>query len=473
VAKANLSDAPQWVLSGFGRSASSVARRVAPAEVAELPALLQLAAAGSLPVALRGSGRSYGDAALNEGGIVLDLRALNRILSFDASTVIVELEPGVTIEDLWRATLPSGFWPPVVPGTMAPTLAGCLAMNIHGKNNFRAGPLGDHVLDFDLLTPEGQLLRCSPTERRELFEAAIGGFGALGIFTRIRLQLDHVASGLLRVEPIRAANLDQMFDRFEERLPKADYLVGWVDALAGGRHLGRGQIHQANYLHAWEDPWGKESLSADHQALPKSLFGVPPALLPDLMRPFWNDLGWRLINAGKHLAGGFLERPGETYLQSHVAFAFLLDYLPGWERAYGPLGFIQYQPFVPRAAARGVFRELLRLCQQAGLPPYLAVFKRHRPDRFLLSHAVDGYSLALDFKVRRREALLDLCCRMTDLVLDAGGKFYFAKDSVLRPEDAVRSYGAAALETFRNLKHQLDPQGLFESDLTRRVFGKL
>jgi decaprenylphospho-beta-D-ribofuranose 2-oxidase len=472
VAKGNLSSAPQWVLSGFGRSVRSVGRRVVPTDRAELPALFQRASAESVPVALRGSGRSYGDAALNEGGVVLDLRSLNRVLGFDASTGIVEVEPGVTIEDLWRATLPHGFWPPVVPGTMAPTLAGCLAMNIHGKNNFRAGPLGEHVLDFDLLTPEGRTIRCSPTEQPALFEAAIGGFGALGIFTRIRLQLDPVASGLLRVEPIRAASLDEMFDRFEERLPRADYLVGWIDGLAGGRHLGRGQIHQANYLPEWEDPWGKESLAAARQDLPSTLFGVPRAFLPSLMRPFFNDPGLRLLNLGKYLSAAFL-RAGETYLQSHVAFAFLLDYIPGWEGAYGRAGLIQYQPFVPRAAARQVFGELLRMCQRAGLPPYLVVFKRHRPDRFLMSHAVDGYSLAMDFKVRQREALWDLCHRMSDRVLDAGGKFYFAKDSVLRPNDAVRSYGLPAIEAFRDLKRRLDPQGLLQTDLTRRVFGAM
>ena len=49
---------------------------------------------------------------------------------------MIEAEPGLTIEGLWRRTIQDGYWPAVVPGTMLPTLGGCLAMNIHGKNNF-------------------------------------------------------------------------------------------------------------------------------------------------------------------------------------------------------------------------------------------------------------------------------------------------------------------------------------------------
>jgi decaprenylphospho-beta-D-ribofuranose 2-oxidase len=99
------------------------------------------------------------------------------------------------------------------------------------------------------------------------------------------------------------------------------------------------------------------------------------------------------------------------------------------------------------------------------------VMKRHRPDKFLFSHAVDGYSLALDFKVTRRNwaRLRELCHRMNDLVLAAGGRFYFAKDSTLRPSD-VRAYmGEEALAKYRSFKEKLDPEGLLTSELARRL----
>jgi decaprenylphospho-beta-D-ribofuranose 2-oxidase len=66
-----------------------------------------------------------------------------------------------------------------------------------------------------------------------------------------------------------------------------------------------------------------------------------------------------------------------------------------------PGGLIQFQPFVPYADGERVLRQLIERCQQARMVPYLGVLKRHRPDPFLMTHAVDGYSLAMDFAVSR------------------------------------------------------------------------
>jgi FAD/FMN-containing dehydrogenase len=156
-----------------------------------------------------------------------------------------------------------------------------------------------------------------------------------------------------------------------------------------------------------------------------------------------------------------------------VAFAFLLDYVPNWRLAYGPGGFIQYQVFVPHATAREALKDVLALCQQAKMPSFLGVFKRHRPDDFLLSHALDGWSLAMDFPVtaRNKNRLWALTERLTERVIAAGGKFYFAKDSVLRSGDVERAYGRAKLDQFLAIKAQLDPNGALSSDLWTRAIA--
>jgi decaprenylphospho-beta-D-ribofuranose 2-oxidase len=460
------------VLDGFGGANRAACRELTPRDAGELRAALLEARDNGLSIALRGNGQSYGDASLNTRAFVLDLSGLRRILSWDKQAGVVEVEPGVTVADLWRHILPDGFWPSVVPGTMVPTLAGCAAMNIHGKNNFRVGPLGDHIREFDLLTPDGSTLLCSREQNSEIFHAAIGGLGGLGAFTRLKLSVTPVESGLMRVEPFRTRDFSETFALFEERTQTADYFVGWIDGTASGRALGRGVLHQATKLHADEDPVGPQrTLRVDYQDLPATLYGVPKSIIWRFLKPFMNNPGIHLGNTAKYLSA-YLHRRGWTYLQSHAAFHFLLDYVPNWRRAYGPAGLIQYQPFVPRVHAEAVFRELLRMCQAEGLPPYLAVMKRHRSDAFLLSHAVDGYSLALDFPARERERLWAHCHRMTERVLEAGGRFYFAKDSVLRPDQVVRAFGQERIDAYFALKKRLDPEGVLQSDLTRRVFGR-
>jgi FAD/FMN-containing dehydrogenase len=162
----------------------------------------------------------------------------------------------------------------------------------------------------------------------------------------------------------------------------------------------------------------------------------------------------------------------KRYRQPHVQFHFLLDYVPDFKRAYGRGGLIQYQPFIPKETAGDAFREILSLCQRRGLPNYLTVLKRHKPDDFLMSYAVDGFSLAMDFRVTdaNRQRLVWLAQEMDEIVLAAGGRFYIAKDSTLRPEVARAYLGDEVIARFRELKRRCDPDGLLETDLWRRVF---
>jgi FAD/FMN-containing dehydrogenase len=203
--------------------------------------------------------------------------------------------------------------------------------------------------------------------------------------------------------------------------------------------------------------------------LPDRLFGVmPKSLLHYFMNPFVNNIGWQAVNTAKYFAS--LRK--HTFRQSHAAFHFLLDYVPNWERSFGRGGLIQYQAFVPKETAEDACRAMLQLSQKRGLPSYLGVTKRHRPDKFLLSHAVDGFSLAMDFKVtdRNRISLGKQLQEFDRIVLDAGGRFYFAKNSETSAESTRRFLGDAVITKFKKLKKRCDPDGLLESDLYRRIF---
>lgn len=460
---------PRRVHDGFGFAVRGVSPTVRPGSADEVAEVYALATAEGLTVGMRGNGRSYGDAALNRGGVVLDTTGMNRVLSFDAEAGVAEVEPGVTIERLWRHALPLGWWPSVVPGTMFATMGGCAAMNVHGKNHFHVGGTGDSILDADLVTPGGQLLRVSRDENADLFHAAIAGFGMLGTLTRIRLRLKRIHSGRMRVRQVPARNLQEQFDIFEREAPNADYLVSWVDCIAGGAGLGRGQVHVARYFEEGEDQEGARLLDPARQDLPPHILGVPRALVPKILRLFNHRHGMRWLNLGKYLAARF--GPRGEYLQGHVAFAFLLDYVPNFRSTYEPAGFIQYQPFVPREAAPYVFGEILKRTQAAGMPSFLGVMKRHRPDDFLLSHALDGYSFAMDYPVPRagREALWKLTGELSDIVLAAGGRFYPAKDLTLRPGDLRRAWGQDRVGRFQALRRRVDPAGVLCTDWARRV----
>ena len=453
--------------TGYGMRQHADGYLYRPTSVAQIRDVLDLARAAGRKVTLRGAGRSYGDANLGSESVMIDISRMRRILSWDSATGLIDCEAGVTLEGLWRHTLEDGYWPPVVSGTMYPTLAGALAMNIHGKNNFRVGTLGEGVVDLDVLFPTGELRTLTPED--EAFHAVVSGAGLLGVIVRVRLRMKRVGTGDLKVFATSPRDWDGQFAQFERDEASADYMVSWVDCFARGREAGRGQYHGA-----WYVPGNGEfssTLLPEHQDLPDTILGfVPKSMVWRVLRRFCNRPGMRLLNWAKDRAGLRLGDAKE-HVQSLVGFSFLLDYVPNWRDAYGPNGFIQYQSFVPKAHARRVFARQIEMGQEARLESFLGVMKRHRPDPFLFSHAVDGYSLALDFKVPKDDwpRLEALCHRMNDLVLEAGGRFYLAKDSTLRPKDLRASLGEATLGRYRRLKDEFDPEGLLTSDLARRL----
>ncbi|MCA8979255.1 MAG: FAD-binding oxidoreductase [Planctomycetes bacterium] len=465
----------EWV-EGWGMAVGSPNRVLRPRTTEQVAQSFELARDAGVSLALRGTGCSYGDASTNADGWVLDLTRMNRILGFDAETGVANLEGGATIGELWRHALPHGWWPKVVSGTMFPTLAGAASMNIHGKNNYRVGTIGDCIRSIDVLTPRGELRRASRDANADLFHAAIGGFGMLGAITRVELDTKRVHSGDVEVTGVSCHDLDEMMQRIDARTHACDYLVGWVDCFAGEDGLGRGLIHEARYLDPGEDPAPQRTLTIAHQELPDRIMGLfPKSQVWRILRLLNHDAGMRLLNTAKQAAGR-LEGMRGPYRQSHAAFYFLLDFVPDWKWAYGRherRGLIQFQSFVPKENALLVFRTILRRCQAAGIVSYLGVLKRHRPDPFWLTHSVDGWSLALDFKVtpENRERLFAHCATLTDLVVEAGGKHYFAKDLTLRPGDADRFLPADRLDAFAALKRELDPENLLQTDLARRVFG--
>ena len=460
-------------VSGWGMAVAGVAQVARPTAPAEVAAAMAAVARAGGSLGLRGAGRSYGDASLNTAGYVLDLSALDRLLHFDRERGLITVEPGVTIRELWRHTIAAGWWPTVVPGTMTVSVGGAAAANVHGKNNFAVGSFGEHVQSLVLQTAGGETLRCSRHENADVFHAAIGGFGMLGCFVELTLQLKRVHSGRLRVWAIPTRDLGEQLQQLEELRETSDYLVGWLDLHVRGGALGRGVLHRATYLAAGEDPDGARALDPARQTVPTRMFGIVPTgwLWPGMWAALHGG-GTALVNWAR-FQGGFREAKRSPYLQSHGAFHFLLDYVPRWHWMTKPGGLIQFQPFVPRAEGERVLREIVERCQRAGMVPYLAVLKRHRPDPFLMTHAVDGYSLAMDFAVstnpRRRAALWSHCRALAELVLEAGGRFYYAKDAVLEASSFARIHGDAAVAQFRALKQRLDPNHLLQTDLSRRL----
>lgn len=137
-----------------------------------------------------------------------------------------------------------------------------------------------------------------------------------------------------------------------------------------------------------------------------------------------------------------------------------------------PHGMESLQAVVPRAHAELLFNEILRRSQEQEFTPLWCVIKQHRPDPFLLSYQLDGFSLETYYQVtpQRVHALHTMLRELMDLVIAAGGRFYLAKDNLLTHALYCRSMGDARVEAFLQLKRRYDPDMLLQSNQFRRVF---
>jgi decaprenylphospho-beta-D-ribofuranose 2-oxidase len=153
-------------------------------------------------------------------------------------------------------------------------------------------------------------------------------------------------------------------------------------------------------------------------------------------------------------------------IQSACAYFHPLDALAGWNVLYGRAGFVQYQFAVPGNRGDVVTEAVLSIIDSR-VSSFLSVLKRFGPGTpGPLSFPRAGWTLALDFPVGPPQlpALLD---RLDDLVAEAGGSVYLAKDARLKPQHFAAMYPRA--DAFAAVRRRVDPEGLLTSDLDRRL----
>jgi decaprenylphospho-beta-D-ribofuranose 2-oxidase len=434
------------LLTGWGRTAPSQATVHGPAE-----AFADLLSRPARGVIARGLARSYGDAAQNAGGTVIDMTGADKVLALDLAAGTVTVEAGVSLHRLMTTLMPFGFFVPVTPGTRYVTVGGAIASDIHGKNHHVEGSFTDHVNELSLLTADGQVRRVLPGD--DAFVATAGGMGLTGIILSATLRLLPVSSAQMLVDTERATGLDDCMARMSSGDDGYRYSVAWIDCLAQGSALGRSVLTRGDHA-SRAQAGGDDPLRFDPRPKLAAPGFVPGGLLRPLTVRAFNELWFR-------------KAPRQhTGLESISTFFHPLDGVRDWNRIYGPRGFVQYQFVVPFGAEQMV-RETMQVLSAHRSPSFLAVLKRFGPATgHPLSFPSPGWTLALDLPASMPglSAMLD---GFDEQVATAGGRVYLSKDSRLRPDLLAAMY--PELPRWRAMRDELDPDGVFRSDLARRL----
>lgn len=395
-----------------------------------------------------GQGRSYGDACLNDGGILLDTAPLSRFISFDKTSGLLRCEAGTTLAEILNLVVPRGWFLPVTPGTKFVSVGGAIANDVHGKNHHRVGTFGMHVTQFELLRSTEKRILCSPTQNTDLFRATIGGLGLTGLILWAEIQLHQISSTLIRTERIRFDNLTEFFDLARDSDQSYTYTVAWIDCLAKNRSLGRGIFIRGNHS---EDE-NARLLNVHPRRTLTIPFDAPHLLLNRFTIKAFNLFYYHL-----HV----LKRQKD--IVHYDPFFYPLDAIHNWNRLYGSRGFLQYQCVVPFDVEGAAVKEILCRVIRSGRASFLSVLKIFGNKRSpgMLSFPRPGITLAFDLPFAG-SSTLRLMEELDEIVRISGGAVYPAKDARMSPDNFK-----AFFPQWEEFSRYVDPK--FSSNLWRRL----
>jgi decaprenylphospho-beta-D-ribofuranose 2-oxidase len=450
------------VLTGWAGTAPTRATRWRPSTIGDVER--HLARPWSRGIIARGLGRSYGDAAQNAGGHVVDLTGLEHLDGAGIDEGVIACDAGTSLATIMASTIPRGWFPLVIPGTRFVTVGGAIAADIHGK--YRHGSFASSVVDARLVTTTGDALTIGPTadaatrpggREKAAWAATVGGMGLTGVVTNARLRLHPIETAWLTVDTERCHDIDDCMARMLDRDDRYRYSVAWIDTMARGRNLGRAVLERANHSTRAELDSARATRPLDYVVHPE--VNAPPwfpdGLVNRVTIKAFNELWFRKA-----------PRESLAHLRSIVSFFHPLDRVIGWNRVYGHRGFLQYQFVVPYGAEAVVRRALDRFSAVAA-PCFLAVLKRFESaSDGLMSFPMPGWTLTVDVPTSLG-GLAELLDDLDAEVVAAGGRVYLAKDSRLDRAMLPDMYPRFA--EWREIQAGLDPRRTMQSDLDRRL----
>lgn len=401
----------------------------------------------------RGNGRCYGDASLS--GNTISTLKYDKILSFDTEKGLLECQSGLTLDKILEVIVPKGWFLPVTPGTKFITVGGAVASDVHGKNHHVDGSFSNHILEMDVMLADGRLITCSTTDHSDLFWATCGGMGLTGLITRVKFDLKKIESAYIKQKQVKAQNLEEVIRLFEE-YKDYTYSVAWIDCLKKGKNFGRSILILGEHATLEELPVEKKKEPLKFPAKKQITF---PFNLPSFVLNQFTVKAFNFLYYGKNFKREI------NNVVSYEPFFYPLDAILHWNRGYGKKGFVQYQFVLPLESKQGLV-EILNKISDKGMGSFLAVLKVFGKQDDLISFPTEGYTLALDFPVRK--GLFEFLDELDQVVLKYGGRLYMSKDARMQP--GILQAGYKGLPEFIKIVKKYNPDSKIRSVQSERLF---
>jgi len=404
----------------------------------------------------RGAGLSLSAASFGTGTLSISHNKFNRILDFDSATGEVEVEAGIRLFSLHNFLVANGFFLPIQPGHGQISIGGCVAADIHGKNQIKDGTFLEQVISVKLFHPMHGILNLSRVSNADLFFLTCGGYGLTGHILSVRLMTQVLPSQVVVTRIQGFPDIDSGLQLLSNEATKVDFIHSWHDFSQTGKKYGSGMVFMSDFevVKGYEgDP------SKTRSVVPKSLGNrhrMPAASL------VVNRLSIAALNS-------VYKKMNSTNIEgkrSDIAGAlFPIHHLQGYYYFLGSHGFHEYQVLLPKNVAADYLKQLGTVAAELKIPITLASGKIFGGEQNLIRFSGEGVCFAINF-LRSRQANVLLEWLDSNLVL-YGGRPNLIKDSRLPRHIAEACY--PEIDEFRMKLRSFDPKRLFRSEMSERL----
>jgi cytokinin dehydrogenase len=163
-----------------------------PKTIGDIQSIIKHCKDEDIPVITRGMSHSASGQCLINGGVVINIKTLNKVLDiqFDGQNGYVITEAGITWENLVKATLEVGATPPTITDWQKLTVGGSISTGGLGFMSYLKGVQADNILALDVVVASGDLIHCSRTENTDLFNLVRAGLGQFGVIVKVKMKLE-------------------------------------------------------------------------------------------------------------------------------------------------------------------------------------------------------------------------------------------------------------------------------------------
>ncbi|MBU7600341.1 FAD-binding protein [Streptomyces sp. P38-E01] len=422
-----------------GNTSARPLRTVAPSTTEALAETVRRAAEDGLPVKAVGTGHSFTSVATT-GGVLIRPERLTGVRRIDRAAGTVAVAAGTPLEQLNQVLAGEGLSLANMGDIMDQTVAGATSTGTHGTGRDSAS-LAAQIVGCEMVTAEGSVLRCSPTENPDVFAAARLGIGALGVLTELTFEVEPLFTLTAREEPM---HFSRVVSEFEELVRENEHFeFYWFP------HTDNCNTKRNNRTDSPARPLPRVRGWVDDELLSNGVFRVAcslgraaPATVPAIAR-----VSSRALSA-------------RTY--SDIPYKVFTS--PRRVR------FLEMEYALPRTEAMSALAELKAMVESSRLRISFPVEVRTAPaDDIPLSTANGRDTAYLAMHVYRgtpHEAYFTAAER---IMTAHGGRPHWGK---LHSRDAAYLAGVyPRFEEFLALRERLDPQRRFGNDYLRRVLG--